>query len=389
MNRYLRFLPCCLAAAALVVAAGCNDSEDTGFNPTFGVIKIDIQPDDCPLRWTLTSGQDVVEGTGDRTLAAVVADQSYTLTVTHEPGWSADGPTSESFYLSANSFSEHQFVFRRLVLGEFATIPAGSFTMGSPLEQADSHEDERPQHQVTFTRPLLVEATEVTQFEYNAIMNSRPSSHHDCDDCPVEMISFRDAVGYCNGLSAWAGLPPVYTVTADTVICDWNAAGYRLPTESEWEYFCRAGTTTRFSFGDDPSALATYAWYGDNAGGQSHAVGLKPANAWGLHDCHGNVWEMTWDGYFWYPAEPVVDRHADPHNLLRMARGGDFHFGWTYATSSWRGTYEKYQRLPNLGLRVVRYADGGSGAVTGFGGGTPGALPPPGDKRIADLDGRP
>ena len=263
-----------------------------------------------------------------------------------------------------------------LALGAFVEVPAGTFTMGSPVEQAASDEDERPQHEVTFTRPLLVKATEVTQHEYLAITSEQPSSHRTCDDCPVERVDFSDAVNFCNLLSEWAGLTPVYSVVQDTVRCDWNANGYRLPTESEWEYACRAGTTTRYGFGDDAADLGDYAWYGDNSDDQTHPVGELLPNAWGLYDMHGNVFEMTWDGYRYYPEEPVTDPVRDPHNENRMCRGGDYHWDWDWATSTWRATYKPLQTSPNLGFRVVRYAGSRKGAPQmdpGSGGGWPAA----------------
>jgi formylglycine-generating enzyme required for sulfatase activity len=361
-----------LACLALVAGlAGCG-SDSTG--PEYGSIVIDIQPDDCPLTWTLTGADDTITGTGDRRIDTMPADREYTVAIAHDPGWIPAGDVTTTFVLQPSEAHDVLFAFDPLVLGAFVEVPAGTFTMGSPEEQAGSHEDERPQHEVTFTRALLVKATEVTQREYLAIMNDRPSAHTMCDECPVERVDFQDAVDFCNRLSEWADLTPVYSVEQDTVRCDWDADGYRLPTESEWEYACRAGTSTRFSFGDDPADLDDYAWYGDNSNDRTHPVGLKPPNPWGLYDMHGNVFEMTWDGYFYYPDEPVTDPRRDPHNENRMARGGDYHWDWDWATSSWRGTYTPEQRIPNLGFRVVRYAGSGKADVpagSGHGGGRP------------------
>ncbi len=365
-------------AVCLAVLSGCGDEA----GPGTGTLAIDIEPDDCPLNWALSGAGTLIEGTGDRSLGGMPAGLEYTLTVVHEPGWAASDPLTQSAWVRANEVSEIQVGFQPLELGAFVEVPAGTFTMGSPEEQAESYWDERPQHQVTFTRPLLVKATAVTQHEYYAITNQRPSRHHDCDECPVEGLDLREALTFCNLLSVWDGLQPPYTLENDAVICDWTASGYRLPTESEWEYFCRAGTTTRFSFGDDSIDLNDYAWYGDNSGEMTHPVGTRQPNAWGLYDNHGNVYEMTWDGYQWYPEEPVTDPRRDPSNELRMARGGDFHWGWIYATSSWRATYTNVDKLPNLGLRVVRYADGEAGAKRAAGRGSGAGLSIDGDKGI-------
>lgn len=365
-------------SACYSVLSGCGDEA----GPGTGTLAIDIEPDDCPLGWTLSGSDILIEGTGDRSLDGIPAGVEYTLTVIHEPGWAALDPLSQSVWATADQVSEVQVRLQPLELGAFVEVPAGTFIMGSPEEQAESYWDERPQHQVTFTRPLLVKATEVTQLEYYAITNQRPGLHRNCDGCPVECLDLRQALTFCNLLSVWDGLKPCYDLANDAVICDWTAGGYRLPTESEWEYFCRAGTATRFSFGDDSTDLTDYAWYGDNSGGVTHPVGTKRPNAWGLYDTHGNVYEMTWDGYQWYPEEPVTDPRRDPTNELRMARGGDFHWGWIYATSSWRGTYTNIDKQPNQGLRVVRYADGGAGPKQATGRGSGVGLSIDGDKGI-------
>lgn len=368
-----------VSAACVAVLPGC--SEETG--PGTGTLAIDIEPDDCPLGWVLSGSDILIEGTGDRSLDGLPINVEYTFTLVHQPGWVPLDPLIRKVWMVEDEVSPIQVRLQPLELGAFVEVPAGTFTMGSPEEQAESYWDERPQHQVTFTRPLLVKATEVTQREYCAITNQRPSLHRSCDDCPVESLDLRQALTFCNLLSVWDGLQPPYTLEGDTVTCDWNASGYRLPTESEWEYFCRAGTTTRFGFGDDSANLADYAWYGDNSGGTTHPAATRLPNAWGLYDTHGNVFEMTWDGYQWYPEEPVTDPRRDPANELRMCRGGDFHWGWIYATSSWRATYTNVDKLPNLGLRVVRYANAGAGEKRAADRGSGAGLPIDGDKGIA------
>ena|GEM_PF-3544415 len=365
--------------AILFGLTGCGG--DDGTSPLFGTVVIEIEPDDCPLQWTLTGAGDPITGTGDKRLTNLPADRRYQLEIEPGPGWTTSGDYARSFMLANGQVRTVVFDFQPLALGAFVEVPAGTFTMGSPETQAESHEDERPQHQVTFTRALLVKATEVTQAEYFSIMHERPSAHGSCDDCPVERVDFTDAVTFCNHLSEWAGLTPVYSVVDDTVQCDWTADGYRLPTESEWEYACRAGSTTRFHFGDDPVNLDDHAWFGGNSDDNTHPVGELLPNAWGLYDMHGNVFEMTWDGYFTYPEESVTDPRRDPHNENRMARGGDFHWGWDWATSSWRGTYTPLQKIPNLGFRVVRLAEPGK-ATAGPDRGGDGDWPAWGNKGI-------
>ena len=125
---------------------------------------------------------------------------------------------------------------------------------------------------------------------------------------PVVNVSWEDAVEFCNRLSEKEGYRACYRKEQQGVwTCDWQSDGYRLPTEAEWEYACRAGTTTRYSFGDDPENLGAYAWFGRDWKEGSQPVATKLPNPWGLYDMHGNVWEWCWDWYAPYSAEPAKD----------------------------------------------------------------------------------
>jgi len=182
---------------------------------------------------------------------------------------------------------------------EFKLIPAGTFTMG---EGDDAHE-------VTLTKPFKMGVHEVTQAQYEQVMKNNPSNFKGAEN-PVENVRWDDAVEFCHKLSA---LPAE------------KAEGnvYRLPTEAEWEYACRAGTTTQFSFGDDESKLGDYAWYRENSAEKTHPVGSKVSNAWGLYDMHGNVWEWCQD--VWhddYPEGSVKDPRRGTSDSRRVIRGG-------------------------------------------------------------------
>lgn len=181
---------------------------------------------------------------------------------------------------------------------KFKLIPAGTFTMG----------DDNDAPEVTLSKSFSLGIHEVTQSQYERVMGNNPSGFKGANN-PVEQVSWEDAVEFCRKLSE---LPAE------------KAAGrvYRLPTEAEWEYACRAGTTTKYSFGDDDSELGNYAWFKGNSGNTSHPVGGKKPNAWGLYDMHGNVWEWCQDWYGDYPSGTVTDPMGATSGSYRVNRGG-------------------------------------------------------------------
>jgi formylglycine-generating enzyme required for sulfatase activity len=216
----------------------------------------------------------------------------------------------------------------------FVVIPTGSFTMGS------DNDDERPPHRVTLTDSFELGAYEVTQEQYEMVMGKNPSRFKRPRN-PVENVSWDDAVEFCKRLSE---LPAE------------KAAGsvYRLPTEAEWEYACRAHTTTKFSFGDGEMDLSNYAWYRENSDSTTHPVGTKKPNPWGLYDMHGNVLEWCQDWYDDYPSGAVTDPMGPDSGSSRVCRGGS----WRYVTggcrSAFRMQFTPFMQLNFLGFRVVR-----------------------------------
>ena len=214
-------------------------------------------------------------------------------------------------------------------------IPAGTFTMG----EANGDDNETP-HKVTLTQPFHLGQYEVTQEQYEKVMGTNPSNFKGGQN-PVEQVDWNDAVEFCRKLSA---LPAE------------KKAGYvyRLPTEAEWEYACRAGTTTRYSFGDSDSQLGDYAWYDKNSEDTTHPVGGKKPNGWGLYDMHGNVWEWCQDWYGSYPRGSATDPTGAASGSIRVSRGG----GWNLISDYCRSAY-RYWRTPDfrgiyLGFRVLR-----------------------------------
>jgi len=232
-------------------------------------------------------------------------------------------------------------------------IPKGTFTMGSPRGEAERQDDEA-QHKVTISSDFHLGVTEVTQGQYEKVMGTNPShfqgqeiGNADSSKYPVEQVSWEDAVAFCKRLSE---LP------------EEKKAGrvYRLPTEAEWEYACRAGSETAYSFGDSAQQLGDYAWFGDNARGQTHPVGQKKPNAWGLYDMHGNVWEWCQDWYGEYPEGVVTDPRGPQTGSFRMSRGGS----WGYVAAICRAAYRlavvPASRTDFHGFRLALSPSGGT-----------------------------
>jgi formylglycine-generating enzyme required for sulfatase activity len=216
---------------------------------------------------------------------------------------------------------------------EFVRIPAGEFRMGSN----DGDTDERPVHTVRISRPFDLGKYEVTQAQWEAVMRINPSHFTGDPNRPVENVSWEDVQAFIRKLNAKEGDTP-----------------YRLPTEAEWEYAARAGTTTAFSFGNDAIQLGDYAWYYENSESRTHPVGQKKPNAWGLYDIHGNVWEWVQDWYGTYPAETITDPQGPSSGSGRVFRGGCWSHDAGYCRSAIRRGAAPGYRDVGIGFRLLR-----------------------------------
>jgi formylglycine-generating enzyme required for sulfatase activity len=235
-------------------------------------------------------------------------------------------------------------------------INGGTFLMGSPSNEPGRGGDEL-QHQVTVSS-FYMGKYEVTQAEYESVMGKNPSNYKRSNH-PVTFVWWYDAVEYCNKLSQMEGLTPAYSGSGDNISCNWNANGYRLPTEAEWEYACRAGTTTPFSTGNNiTTSQANYnSQYNNNTTGIeiTTPVGSFAPNHWGLHDMHGNVWEWCWDWYGDYSSGAQTNPRGQVSGARRVIRGGSFFNNESqYLRSASRGRDHPGNGFDFRGFRVVR-----------------------------------
>jgi formylglycine-generating enzyme required for sulfatase activity len=224
-------------------------------------------------------------------------------------------------------------------------IPKGTFMMGSP-ESEEGRKENETQHEVTISKDYYLGVYEVTQAQYEKVIGKNPSHFQGAivgnqnADLPVEQVSWDDAVEFCKKLSE---LP------------EEKKAGrvYRLPTEAQWEYACRAGSKTAYSFDDEEGLLLEHGWFNRNSSDRIHTVGLLEPNAWGLYDMHGNVWEWCSDWYGDYPKGALSDPTGPKEGYFRVNRGGSWGNEAAFCRSA-----DRYRGLPSyrfdyLGFRVA------------------------------------
>jgi formylglycine-generating enzyme required for sulfatase activity len=219
---------------------------------------------------------------------------------------------------------------------EMVLIPAGEFMMGTPNSDQDTLADEQPQHRVRITKPFYLGKYLVTQEQWQAVMGSN-RSYFKGPKNPVESVSWENCQVFLKRLRDQVG-----------------GGEFQLPTEAQWEYTCRAGSTTKYYFGDKQSELGEYAWYRQNSHGNTHPVGEKKPNAWGLYDMYGNVWEWCADRYSdgYYAHSPTDDPTGPSEGTGRAIRGASWDAPASRPRSARRAVFGPNRWDYVLGLRV-------------------------------------
>ncbi|MGL1893959.1 MAG: formylglycine-generating enzyme family protein [Spirochaetaceae bacterium] len=241
------------------------------------------------------------------------------------------------------------FQFKPITLGstgiEMVKVKAGSFNMGS--NEGDS--DEKPVFKVTIINDYFIGKYEVTQKEWNIIMEKNPSSFLG-DDLPVDSVSWFDAIDFCNKLSLKEGLSPAYFVSGSDIQIITDSNGYRLPTEAQWEFVARGGNTELDYKYSGSNKAGDIGWYGSNSGNRSHIVGTKQPNDLGIYDLSGNVWEWCWDLYGSYNNEAQIDPIGSSTGLFRVLRGG----GWSSYAASLRSC-DRINSGADSNIRIIGF----------------------------------
>ena len=341
-----------------VTANGSTTQTTTQLTLTFNAAIEGLTADDIALSGGPSVTKGALSGSNPYTLSISDVTSSGTLGVAvSKPGCNISG--------SPKTVLIYYYYFNLDV--KMVKIPAGTFTMGSPASETGRYDDET-QHSVTLSE-FYMGIYEVTREQYAAVTGKYPSSNNKpyMDDVitkrPVEKVSWYDALVFCNMLSMKEGLSPAYSINGSTDPSNWGSVptnsnatwnaveivagskGYRLPTEAQWEYACRAGTTTAYNTGSDSFTYDT-GWYNNNSLDTTHEVGKKNPNTWGLYDMHGNVFEWCWDWYGNYGAQSSGTR--------RVIRGGYYNGTGRQMRSAYRSSHVPGTGESFIGFRLVR-----------------------------------
>ena len=277
------------------------------------------------------------------------------LTATSTSGWIFDhwegdlsgnaNPTS----LKMDAERQVTAVFAAAPL-DMVAVAGGTFQMGLTDQQLAL-----PVHSVSVSS-FLIGRQEVTQAQYRAVMGVNPSCYEGDDSRRVEWVKWLDSVAFCNELSQREGLQPCYTILYDTTSCDFATNGYRLPTEAEWEFAARGGTSSQGFIYSGSSSPGDVAWYGE-APFQTHPVGMKAPNELGIYDMSGNVEEWCWDWLGVYSSGAQTDPTGPDYGLYHVVRGGSVYSRTDYIRPGYRESCDTGSSISTLGFRVVRRAN--------------------------------
>lgn len=296
---------------------------------------------------------------------------------------SSPSRAGEQTVVGSSKPTEQDRDFQNSIGMKFVLIPPGEFMMGSTPEEIEEAltgvlpgkqewvkhlKSELPRHKVILTQAIYLGVNEVTQKDYKAVMGTNPSGFSstgqhkdlvadiDTDNHPVETVTWYDAFDFCEKLSEKESLKPSFLRVGQTITSQ-DGTGYRLPTEAQWEFACRAGTTTNSRVGDKDDELVRTSWFVANSGGRTHAAGELQANPFGLSDIQGNVWEWVQDA--WVPTyyddfakQPAIDPNG-PSSAQRVFRGGAWNSDGVQRRSSWRYPYDPQNNYSSIGFRVV------------------------------------
>ena len=289
---------------------------------------------------TVLRSREVVESEGFLGFGRSVRQEDYTVREERVVGTKPLERSAERVELAGQSFV-------------LVRVPAGTYRVGS-----EAQSNERPPHKVRLSRPFGMGVHPVTQGLWQAVMGQNPAKFKkliQSTDRPVERVSWRDTVSFCNRLSEQCGLSPAYRIRGNTVLCDFQSPGFRLPTEHEWEVAARAKTDLPFAGGHVGEEVA---WTSETAAGQPHPVGQKVPNSWGLYDMSGNVWEWCWDRYGAYSDKKVSDPTGSVAGGERVRRGGSWSNSARTARVSYRDKEPPNFTHHNLGFRLARTLKG-------------------------------
>jgi len=408
----------------LTTLSACDSDDGTTppVTPATGLILLQVQPDTLPATCTLTGPEGYELASTQADTIRDLAPGTYSCIWSDYSGWTKPDPFIQTATLTAGDTVTFIGTYQEIpaIWDTWVTIPAGSFLMGASEAAETSLRNEKPQHQVTISQPFLMQATEVTNAQYldmaqwalsqnfvtaneDGLWDNMDGSTHllmdftdlvegvfwceiyfhaealrlrdigygNNPDHPAKMMTWYGAAAYCDWQSMRMGLERAYDHS------NWscgggspsNAIGYRMPTEAEWEYACRAGTTTAFYSGDitnpwgtesgdtNEPALDGVAWYSDNSVDWTSAVAQLEPNAWGLYDMHGNLFKWV-NGYeYTYGADAVVDPSGSDPSNYRIVRGGPWTRPSHYHRSAFRlriDATELTYGSPKLGFRPVK-----------------------------------